>query len=333
MSILSSLSRRKFIFSCLASTVLSKAMASTSMHDNFAPFSFVYISDCHLTTGLTDNFMLLQESQLFLQDAIKQINLLKPDFVIFGGDQVQGLGNNDTNWQLFLDVLQTLDSSWYFVLGESDVSGGYEPVNKMRSYGRDWKGRGLSNDAPYWSYEPAKGIRLIGLDTSQANTMTGNIAADQLEWLQQVLGKDSNAFTIIVSHHPLLAPPGFDINNPYLLPQAEAVRTILEKSGNQCLSLNGHIHCNKIQSKNNIWYISSAGLDVYPCSFRFFKVMPEHIEIESYQVKFLALIKKAKHNLLNSSLADSLYAGHPENFVRLVLGGHQDQNTSLPRGQ
>ncbi len=332
MSVIYSVSRRSFILSCLSGAFIPSAAATFSNNsfdsNSFEPFTFVFISDCHLTSGLSDSFMLLQESQLFLQEAIKQINLLKPDFVIFGGDQVQGVGADEIHWQLFLDIVQSLDCSWYFVLGEADISGNM-PVNKMRTFGRDWKGRGLNNDVPYWSCNPLSGLHLIGLDTSQANSVTGYIDEEQLEWLKQDIGQKTRPVTVVVSHHPILPPITVDSNNSYLLPQASAVRQILEKSDGQVISVSGHTHLSKIQWQNNIWYISSPSLDIYPCAFRLFKVTTQEVQVDTYQVSFPALVKKAKTNMLNSNLANLLSSGKSSDLVRLALGSHTDQNARL----
>jgi 3',5'-cyclic AMP phosphodiesterase CpdA len=332
MSILHAVNRRKFILSSLLGLYMPSTLAVTLpdavKSGTFEPFSFVFVSDCHLTSRLTDNYMLLQESQLFLQDAIKQINLLKPDFVVFGGDQIQGLGDDDINWQLFLDILQSLDRPWHFILGETDVSGSM-PVNKMTSFGRDWKGRGLENIEPYWSCDLSQNVHVVGLDTSQANTVTGYIDENQLNWLKADLSGKQNAITLIISHHPLLRPSADYKGNEYLLPQADRVRTILENSGGQIIAISGHTYVSKIREQKNVWYISSPGLDVYPCAFRFFKVTAEEITIDTHQIKFPALVKKAKENLLNSSLANSLGSGKSGNFVKLVLGNHVDSSAKI----
>ena len=335
MSIIYSASRRKFIFSCFTGAIVPYAFAAApsgrafeTQTNSFESFSFAFISDCHLTSHLADNFVLLQESQLFLQEAIKQINLLKPDFVIFGGDQVQGVGDDDINWQLFLDIAQSLDCSWHFILGEADISGNI-PINKMRTFGRDWKGKGLNNAEPYWSCDPIANLHLIGLDTSQANSVTGYIDERQIDWLKQDICRKKSAMSLVVSHHPLLSPGDFYKDTNYLLPQAEAVRQILEKADGLVISISGHTHLSKIQWQNNTWYISSPSLDIYPCAFRLFKISPEEIEVHTYQVNFPALIKKAKTNLLNSSLATSLKSGKSSDFIRLAAGNREDQNAGI----
>ncbi len=308
----------------------SAAQSSSSSSDvsHFEPFTFAFISDCHLTSGVGDNFMLLQESQLFLQEAIKQINALKPDFVIFGGDQVQGIGEEETHWQLFLDIAQNLDCSWYFVLGETDVSGNVQE-NKMRTFGRDWKGRGLNNNVPYWSCDPLSGLHLIGLDTSQANTNRGYIDDVQLDWLRQDMMQNAGAINVIVSHHPILPPVAFESDNSQMFPQAGSVREILEKSSGYIISLNGHTHLSKIQCQNNIWYISSPSLDIYPCAFRFFRVTAKEVQVDTHQVNFPALVKLARANMVNSNVANSLGITKGKSLANLALGSHTDQSAIL----
>ena len=335
MSNLSPINRRGFLISCLAlqSTFLSGVTALAQPVANFKPFSFIFVSDCHLSSGVTDSFKLTQESQLFLQEVVKQINLLKPDFVIFGGDQVDGPGEEEANWQFFVDVMHNLDCSWYFVLGETDVSSGNSPVNKMHIYGRDWRGNGLSNSQPYWSYDALPGVHLIGLDTSVANSLTGFVSDEQLDWLKNDISQQSQAITLLISHHPLLPPPPpFDEGKEatqYLLPQAPAVRQILQNYNKPVFSLSGHVHINKIVRENNVFYISSPSLDVYPCAFRYFQVTSQQIETKIYQVNFPSLVKKAKSSLLNSSLASELTEGKPHNFINQALGSRSDQNLCL----
>src|SRR5262249_2544403 len=154
----------------------------------FEPFTFAYVSDVHLASGVADSYKMVHESQLFLQQLVKELNQRKLDFVIFGGDQVDQPGKDQANWQLFLDIAQGLNAPWSFVLGESDISGPL-PVDKVRTYGPDWKGRGMDTDTSYWSHNPAQfaGVHLVGLDTSLPNTTTGGVSQKQLDWLKKDL--------------------------------------------------------------------------------------------------------------------------------------------------
>ena len=180
---LSKQTRRSFLIGLAGVACLKLPQQSRASVGLYEPFSFAYISDVHLAMRQADSYEMLQESQLFLQDVVKTLNSEKLDFVIFGGDQVETPGKDDSNWQLFLDVVQSLTPPWTFVLGEKDVSGP-RVVDKMKMYGGDWTSKGIKTEKPYWSQTPLPGVHLIGLDTSRANVPTGDISNEQLAWLK-----------------------------------------------------------------------------------------------------------------------------------------------------
>ncbi len=324
-------SRRSFLFTLAALTCFGLT-SETKAANSFAPFTFGYVTDTHVTHGKPDSYLLLQESQLFLQDCIKSLNNEKLDFVIFGGDQVETPGPDETNWQLFVDVVQVLSCPWSFVLGEKDVSGN-PPVDKMRLYGPDWKSKGIQTDKPYWSQTPLPGVHIIGMDTSRAESTTGDISNEQLEWLKKDLATNAGKFTIVFSHHPLLAPPPFDTGPPwddYITTQGASAREILGGSRDVHLAISGHLHVNKIQQERDIWYVSTASLDVYPCCYRIFRVTPESITVETYQITYPALVKKAKQQLDSSTLAFKYNEARPQAFAELAFGSRLDNSAILP---
>ncbi|RTL38386.1 MAG: hypothetical protein EKK48_20975 [Candidatus Melainabacteria bacterium] len=324
-------SRRTFLFTLAAVTCLPFLPEAKAAH-SFAPFSFGYVTDTHVVHGKPDSYLLLQESQLFLQDCVKQLNSEKLDFVIFGGDQVENPGVDDANWQLFVDCAQILSCPWSFVLGEKDVSGN-PPVDKMKLYGPDWKQKGIQTDKPYWSQSPLPGVHIVGLDTSRPESTAGDVSNEQLEWLKKDLSSNAGKFTIVFSHHPLLAPPPFDGGPPwddYVTANGASVREILAGSKDVRLAINGHIHVNKVQQEAAIWYVSSASLDVYPCSYRIFRVTPQTIQMESYQVSYPALVKKAKQQLDGSTIAFQYNEQKPALFAEVAVGNRIDNMALLP---
>jgi 3',5'-cyclic AMP phosphodiesterase CpdA len=329
------LSRRSFLFAAasLSTTFLGLSVKqSWALDSPMQPFSFAYISGCHLAHGMPDSYKLNQESQLFLQDALKQINSIGVDFVVFGGDQVDSVGPDEQNWQFFLDVAQSLNCPWQFVLGESDISGRI-PTDKLATFARDWKGKGMLGDKPYWSMDLPTGAHLIGLDTAVANTTRGYVAPDQLAWLKDDLAKAPGKLTIVISHHPLLAPAPYDSGtlwDDFLLPQAASIREILNTGSGVKLVVSGHTHVSKIERENQIWYVSSPSLDVYPCSFRIFRVDHSEINVETYQVNYPALVKKARANLGGSRLAVSYNSSKPNAFGDIARGDKLDNDATLP---
>ncbi len=328
----SEISRRSFLLGMAGMACLTLPLPADSAVGLFEPFSFAVISDVHLCNDRADTFMLLRESQLFLQEVVGRLNEEKLDFVIFTGDQVEVLGRNQTNWQLFQDIAQGINAPWSFVLGERDLSDDL-PVDKIRTYGPDWKSRGIETDKSYWSQSPLPGVHIIGLDTSRPNSPTGDMGTRQLEWLKSDLAANKRKFTIVFSHHPLLPPPPYDGGPPwddYILPPGPVVREVLGSSPYVKLAISGHVYVSKVQREKDIWYVSCPSLVVYPCAYRIFKVSPEAITIETRQIAFPALVKKAKKLLIGSSPAYKYSSSDPESFVPVIEGARVDNDALLP---
>lgn len=327
------ISRRTFLAGLAGLTSLGFVelpMQQARALPQFDPFSFIFVSDCHLVNGLPDTGeKLLQESQLFLQEAIKQFNVLKPDFVLFGGDMVETVGKDETNWLLFGDIVQSLQVPWSFVLGERDVSGKVPP-DKMRTFGADWKARGIESTTPYWSLNPVAGVHLVGLDSSVPNNDGGNISEEQLTWLKSDLSSNKGKLTVVFSHHPLLPPPPYDGGPPwgdYATPNGADVRELL--SSDVRLVVSGHLYMNKIQLERDVWHISCAGLDIYPCQFKLVRVSRTGVVVESFAVNFPALVKKGRKALIDSTLSYKYDSKDREAFLRLCEGGREDQDAFL----
>jgi hypothetical protein len=329
------LDRRKFMLGMAGLSLLSwDTQAAEAAVQPFNPFTFAFVTDVHLANDVEDSYELVHESQLFLQELVKELNGERPDFVMFGGDQVQTIGKNEANWNTFLDCLQPLNAPWSFVLGDRDVSGPI-PVDKFKTYGRDWKLVGVQGENAYWSQNPkiVPDIHVIGLDTSLPNTTLGGMSRRQLDWLKQDLEAHKNQFTIVFCHHPLLPPPPYDGGPPwddYVIPDGGAVREILGAYPQVKMVISGHVHVSKVQLEREIWHISNPSLSVYPCSYRLFHVTPDMVTMETRQIEFPALVKKARKELSGSTLAERFNSADPGAFVALVEGDREDRDALIP---
>src|SRR5262249_10178449 len=164
------------------------------------------------------------------------------------------------------------------------------------------------------SQDVLPGVHLIGLDTSRANTTVGDLTSDQLTWLQADLDANKRGIVIVASHHPLLSPAPFDGGPPwddYVLANGATAREILNSSPYGRLAVSGHVYVSKIERERDIWYVSGPALDVFPCGFRVFHVDQQGITVETYQIDYPALVKKARANLAASTLALHYNANHP----------------------
>lgn len=299
------------------------------------PISFAFVSDVHLCDGVPDNSLkLTKESQVILQDIVKQINAMHLDFVVFGGDMVESPGKNDKNWQFFADVVQGLNCPWYFVLGESDVTGP-PAVDRMRTYGVDFKGKGIETTNTYWSHDPIEGepLHLIGLDTARANSNTGDVKRDQLAWLRSDLEKNRGKYTVVLSHHPLLAPSPYDGGPPfeeYSCMSGASVREVLGSFNDVKLSVNGHVPVNKVQREGTPWYVSASCAVIYPCQFKVIRLHPQAIEVSTHQISYPAFVKMAGQIMESSRLAYLYSSSKPRAFLDVVEGSDIDQAAILP---
>ena len=129
----------------------------------------------------------------------------------------------------------------------------------------------------------------------------------------------------------LLAPEPFDSGglwDDYICPQGANAREIMGRHPGVRLALSGHVHVNKIQQEKNIWYIASPSLCVFPCAYRIFRVSPLAVTVETHQISFPALIKKAKNQVAGWSLAYN-YNPKVQAFCDLLEGSKEDQNVKL----
>lgn len=326
------ITRRDFLGSMLAIAALGLPHKAHAALSPIKPFSFAVISDAHLTHGVEDTYYLYKESQLFLQDAVKQINALNVDFCVFVGDMIESPGKDEVNWNLFIDIMQTLNCRWDFVLGESDITSSSNQ-EKMRMFGPDWKGRDFDNTAPYWSYNFANNVHLIGLDTSKYNSKSGYVSDEQLEWLKNDLATHASQFTIVFSHHPTLPPSPYDGGPPfsgYGIVNGASVREVLASSPDVKLAISGHVPINSVEKESTIYYASVPSLIAYPCAFKVFRIDNNEIKVETHQISYKALIKKAEKALLESSFAYSYHKKRPRDFISLCEGGPKHANAILP---
>jgi DNA polymerase III gamma/tau subunit len=139
----------------------------------------------------------------------------------------------------------------------------------------------------------------------------------------------------VVSHHPLLAPPPYDGGAPwddYVLPNGADAREVIATSPDVRVVLSGHLYLNKVQLENNVFHVSCAGLNIYPCEYKHFVVNKTGITMQSYEVPFPALIKKANKALAASTLASKYNRQKSDAILQLCEGEEQDQNAFLSLG-
>ena len=152
------------------------------------PFSFVQMCDTQLGMGGYE-----QDIQAFKQ-AVKQINVLNPDFVIICGDLVNN--PSASSFPDFIEVKESLNMLCYCVAGNHDI--GVIPNDTTLSYFRNTFG----ND--YYTFQH-KGYSFIVTNTQLWKEDVENESAKHDIWFKETLiaKGDKKNRVFVIGHYPL----------------------------------------------------------------------------------------------------------------------------------
>ena len=130
----------------------------------------------------------------YLKKAVAAINEIRPDAVVFSGDQVH-LPSNEEQWNLFGEIIADIDQSIavFHLPGNHDHylgGGAIDPAPFTSRYGDDH------------FVHRVKGVNLVGLNTSLIYFNDAR-EAEQFEWLKDALKKQKKSdVTLVFGHHP-----------------------------------------------------------------------------------------------------------------------------------
>jgi len=195
-----------------------------------------------------------------LADAVRDTNLLEPDFVMTVGDLVQGY-NQTPQWiEQMLEFKQIMDQlvcPWFPVAGNHDIywrgpdrpEGEHEHNYEMHF-------------GPLWYAFTHKNCGFIALYSDEGDPETGvkdyskpasNVMSDeQRAWLGETLGRFSELDHVFVFlHHPRWLGGGYGST-------WEPVHKMLVQAGNVTAVFAGHIHRMRSDARDGIEYISLA---------------------------------------------------------------------------
>jgi hypothetical protein len=196
-----------------------------------------------------------------LADAVRDTNLLEPDFVITVGDLVEGY-NDTPQWleqmREFKAVMDNLLCPWFPVAGNHDIY--------WRGDGPRPKGENEANYethvGPLWYAFSHKNSWFIVLFSDEGNPETGDksfnqpanqmMSDAQFAWLTDTLGKASGAdHVFLFLHHPRWLRGGYGDD-------WEKVHQALVAAGNVTAVFAGHIHRMRSDPRDGIEYVALA---------------------------------------------------------------------------
>ncbi|MBI1832516.1 MAG: metallophosphoesterase [Planctomycetes bacterium] len=192
----------------------------THLRLNNAPenFHFVVVSD--RTGG--------NRGRIFSQ-AVEQINLLQPTFVVCVGDLIQGYSKDEASlaaqWKEFQTYTSKLQMPFFYVPGNHDVANPTETDV--------WKGR-FGRSYYHFLYKDTLFLAVNSDDPSEEKAK-GKISPEQLEYFQKVLKDNASVrWTFVMLHKPLWTQDNLDTNG--WLDMEKALH------GRKYTVFSGHIH-------------------------------------------------------------------------------------------
>jgi len=300
-------------------------------------FSFAHITDLHLEVGGRSTWQHREKSVPLFIDTLRQLGRLpKLKFVIFGGDQVHAGPRDRDSLFVFQEWTKHLDLPYYILLGNMEVSPvpGASKLSKA-DYLRAWGGRGVGPGRSSWSFEPEKGVRIIGLDVTVDGRPYGEAGPAALAWLRNELEKNRKARFVTIVTHQLLHPSTQRDTMPewslWMVRNRTAVQEILEQFPNVRLVISGHHHVSRVETVGNITYVADPAIVTYPCAFRVFTISRDGIHLKNIGLDETNMVNKARELLAADPYARLYDPDNPRNVLAYSLGlTEQDREAMIP---
>ncbi|MEW6360270.1 MAG: metallophosphoesterase [Planctomycetota bacterium] len=333
--------RREFLWTSLATggTILSGTVAvrrgeAQDRTGEVPRFRFAHVTDMHLSTQGKNGAAMKADSIRIFEDVVEQLNATAGlDFILFGGDNFDNSEKGTADLDEFLRLTAKLKAPYYIQFGNREASSlpPGDPVSKQE-FVKAFQGRGFDGDCCWWSASPAKGVAVIGLDTSIEGRNNGAVSEEQLAWLKRELDERRNDFVMVLTHH-LFLPTWRPKEIPkweesYVIGNAEAVMPILEKASNVKLVLSGHHHVAKVQVRNGLPYIASPATVQYPHAFRVVSVEGGEAKFDFRQIRSRDIIASGRQHLIEAK-ADEYGKGGADNVADYCLGAEGDRTPTL----
>ncbi len=238
-------------------------------------FTFVQIADTQL------GFSTYDADIAAFKQAVKQINQLKPDFVVIAGDLVNVPG--EKAYDDFKEIKSTFDMPCYCASGNHDV--GQKPTAETLKMYRDTIGQ------DYYSFQH-KGYVFVVINTQLWKHLVPGETETQDAWLGKTLAdaKQAKMPVVIVGHIPIFTEKADEADAYYNIPLKDRKRLLkLFKDSGVVAVLTGHRHARTVNDYEGIQLVTSEttskNFDKRPRAFFLWRVeSPTSVSYEAIQL-------------------------------------------------
>jgi 3',5'-cyclic AMP phosphodiesterase CpdA len=133
------------------------------------------------------------------EKAVKQLNLMQPEFVISVGDLIQGTADAkklDEQWIEFDGLVRQLEMPFFYLPGNHDIGNKVSNASWATRYGRRFY---------HFVY---KDVLFLMLNSEENNQAAGWFSPAQREWVEKTLAEYKDVrWTIVAMHKPVWTYP------------------------------------------------------------------------------------------------------------------------------
>jgi predicted phosphodiesterase len=252
-------------------------------------FVFAAVGDPHIAVNGTFDHKYIKagdKGPQLLATFVRDINAHSPrvDFVVLLGD-VTDKGNG-SEFALARKILDSLACPLYPLVGNHD---NFESDNKQ-----GWK-RFARRDSTNYTFD-VNGFHFIAIDCTDNPYTPGAVGCDSTLrlWVAKDLERNQEKPTFVLSHYNMWERfwnSQFDTTRHYAeYSGIKDLRQVLERAGNVVAVINGHVHANRVEQHNGIYYIDVGATLVGRPSIRYFYVFPDRVEVTYAYVSDVALL-------------------------------------------
>lgn len=269
-------------------------------------FSFIHVTDMHLREEL-------DVVTPFIEAVNAERYHRRPDFIVFGGDNVDGDRHDGTvckqQMPMLKERLGKLRVPHCVICHNHDTWAEEERGSAFRHH---------ITEKTEFSFELPGGfaaIAISGCIMDGDQWIEGIISRPA--WLDEQLAKMTDKKVLLFSHMPMLPPrqPVPDPRRPqmkddrweahlygYAPERSKGTRDVIAKHGKVIAHYSGHCHVNSVTESEGTHYITTAALSTQPWEYRYVEVYPDRIEHTCVRPHSL---NTGKHPSEDSSISSS----------------------------
>jgi len=289
-------------------------------------FVFATIADSHLRDGGAPDIRYLKAMDRcrdVLSAYVRDINAHVPpvDFAVHLGD-LTDLGAT-REFEMAREIMDSLSCPLYPVLGNHD--------NFKSDRKAGWLGFARRDSATY-AFD-IEGFHFVVIDCTLNPYQPPYVNCDSTlrVWVAENLSANSSKPTIVLSHYNMWQRHWnamFDTTLHYAeyrgMPE---MRGVLENAGNVVAVINGHVHANRVERHNGIYYVDIGATLVGPPSIRYFYVYPDRIDVD-----FEYLSDQSLYNHITDLCDECCCCFSPEEVCGFIDGTEADKRFAIPLG-